>query len=172
MAGLHLPVALLPRPQGRGLPGAPLLAADPLLPPQASGPPRVLDSASHSPVRLALFCGPPTSPLRLAGLACWRPRGEPRAAAGRRGPGLAQAHEPGRGLTHRSGARPQTDTPQTKPAPSPQQPQQSRTAAGPQLPRSRARPGALWEAWSAAPCGTAYEPVQSNRSRASALARR
>lgn len=74
-----------------------------------------------------------------AGLVCSQALA---GATGSRHSPLSRAHRPGLSLTHRSGARPQTDKAGAEPVAA----AAMLHVAGPQLPGARARPEALWEA--------------------------
>lgn len=76
---------------------------------------------------------------RVASLAC---SGALVGAAGSWHSPLSRAQTAGLGLTHRSGARPQTDKAGAEPVAA----AATLRGAGPQLPGAFARPGALWEA--------------------------
>lgn len=94
------------------------------------GPPAL--RPAHPCLRLAILA-------RAAGLVCSRAlAGE----AGSRYSPLSRAYRPGLSLTHRSGARPQTDKAGVEPVAA----AAMLRVAGPQLPGACARLEALWEA--------------------------
>lgn len=118
----------LPRSQGPSLPRTPKSLQGPSA--ADRGPPAL--RPAHPCLRLAILA-------RTARLACSRALA---GAAGSRHSPLSRAYSPGLSLTHRSGARPQTDKAGAEPVAA----AAMLRVAGPQLPGAPARPEALWEA--------------------------